>query len=90
MRIAYFDKIAKKVRKLALAQTISKKNLDKKLHILADVKKEVKKTKEFNKFFNKMIKCGVYFPPSAYETSFVSGSHADHEFDKTIKAMEKC
>jgi large subunit ribosomal protein L4 len=43
-------KINKKVRKIALAQTLSKKNLDKNLHILADVKKEVKKTKEFNKF----------------------------------------
>ena len=46
-------KINKKVRKLALAQTLSKKNLDKTLHILADVKKEVKKTKEFNKFLEK-------------------------------------
>ena len=43
-------KINKKVRKLAFAQTLSKKNSDKKLHILADVKKEIKKTKEFNKF----------------------------------------
>ena len=46
-------KINKKVRKLALAQTLSKKNSDKNLHILADVKKEVKKTKEFNKFLEK-------------------------------------
>ena len=46
-------KINKKVRKLALAQTLSKKNSDKALHILADVKKEVKKTKEFNKFLEK-------------------------------------
>ncbi len=46
-------KINKKVRKLALAQTLSKKNLDKKLFILADVKKEVKKTKEFYKFLEK-------------------------------------
>ena len=46
-------KINKKVRKLALAQTLSKKNLDKNLHILADVKKEIKKTKEFNKFLVK-------------------------------------
>jgi large subunit ribosomal protein L4 len=43
-------KINKKVRKLALAQTLSKKNMDKNLHILSDVKKEIKKTKEFNKF----------------------------------------
>jgi len=46
-------KINKKVRKLALAQTLSKKNSEKNLHILADVKKEVKKTKEFNKFLEK-------------------------------------
>ena len=46
-------KINKKIRKLALAQTLSKKNSDKNLHILADVKKEVKKTKEFNKFLVK-------------------------------------
>jgi large subunit ribosomal protein L4 len=43
-------KINKKVRKLALAQTLAKKNIDKQLHILSDVKKEVKKTKVFNKF----------------------------------------
>jgi len=46
-------KINKKVRKLALAQTLSKKNSDKNLYILADVKKEVKKTKEFNNFLQK-------------------------------------
>tara|TARA_Y100000389_G_scaffold158987_1_gene160611 strand:+ start:1047 stop:1682 length:636 start_codon:yes stop_codon:yes gene_type:complete len=46
-------KINKKVRKLALAQTLSKKNYDKNLHILADIKKEIKKTKEFNKFLEK-------------------------------------
>ena len=46
-------KINKKVRKLALAQTLSKKNLDKNLYILADVKKEIKKTKEFNNFLEK-------------------------------------
>ena len=44
-------KINKKVRKLALAQTLSKKNLDKNLHILADVKKEIKKQKNSINFF---------------------------------------
>ena len=43
-------KINKKVRKLALAQTLAKKNVDKQLYILSDIKKEVKKTKDFNKF----------------------------------------
>ena len=46
-------KINKKVKKIALAQTLSKKNSDKNLYILADVKKEIKKTKEFNKFLQK-------------------------------------
>ncbi len=46
-------KINKKVRKIALVQTLSKKNLDKNLFILSDVKKEIKKTKDFNKFLEK-------------------------------------
>ena len=46
-------KINKKLRKLAIAHSISKKNLEKKLHFLADVKNEIKKTKEFNKFLLK-------------------------------------
>ena len=48
-----YDVDNKKVRKIALAQSLSKKNLDKNLHILADVKKEIKKTKEFSKFLEK-------------------------------------
>ena len=46
-------KINKKVRKLALAQTLSKKNSDKNLFVLSDIKKEIKKTKEFNSFLEK-------------------------------------
>ena len=46
-------KINKKVRKLALAHTISKKNSDKNLFVLSDVKKEIKKTKQFNNFLKK-------------------------------------
>ena len=46
-------KINKKVRKIALAQTLSKKNKDKNLFILTDVKKEIKKTKQFNSFLEK-------------------------------------
>ena len=46
-------KINKKVRKLALAHTLSKKNSDKNLFILSDVKKEVRKTKDFYGFLKK-------------------------------------
>ena len=60
-------KINKKVRKLALAQTISKKHIDKNLHILADVKKELKKTKEFNDFLikNKLSNILVISDPAS-------------------------
>ena len=52
-KVYKIKKINKKVRKLALAQTLSKKHSDKNLYVLADVKKEIKKTKEFNKFLEK-------------------------------------
>tara|TARA_Y100001970_G_scaffold26973_1_gene32717 strand:+ start:7496 stop:8134 length:639 start_codon:yes stop_codon:yes gene_type:complete len=45
--------INKKIRKLALAQTISKKNINKELYIFEDVKKEINKTKIFNNFLLK-------------------------------------
>ena len=35
---------------MALAQTLAKKNADKQLHFLSDVKKEFNKTKNFSKF----------------------------------------
>tara|TARA_B100000959_G_C14955139_1_gene613374 strand:- start:1449 stop:2087 length:639 start_codon:yes stop_codon:yes gene_type:complete len=46
-------RINKKIRKLALAQTISKKNINKELYIFEDVKKQINKTKIFNNFLVK-------------------------------------
>jgi len=46
-------RINKKIRKIALAQTISKKNINKELHIFEDVKKKISKTKTFNNFLVK-------------------------------------
>tara|TARA_Y100000590_G_scaffold64371_1_gene69174 strand:+ start:8190 stop:8825 length:636 start_codon:yes stop_codon:yes gene_type:complete len=46
-------KINKKIRKIALAQSISKKNTNKELYIFQDIKKEIKKTKIFNSFLVK-------------------------------------
>jgi large subunit ribosomal protein L4 len=43
-------KINKKTKKLALSQILAKKNSDKNLFILNDVKAEIKKTKDFYKF----------------------------------------
>ena len=46
-------KINKKIRKIALAQTISKKKNNNELFLLDDIKKEIKKTKVFNSFLIK-------------------------------------
>ena len=46
-------KINRKIRKIALAQSISKKNTNKELYIFEDIKKEIKKTKIFNNFLIK-------------------------------------
>ena len=48
-------KIKRLIKKFenSLCTNIIKKNSDKNLYILADVKKEIKKTKEFNKFLEK-------------------------------------
>ena len=46
-------KINKKIRKIALAQTISKKRNNNELFIFDDVKNEIKKTKIFNSFLVK-------------------------------------
>ena len=46
-------KINKKITKIALAQTISKKRNNNELFIFDDVKKEIKKTKIFNSFLVK-------------------------------------
>ena len=46
-------KINRKIRKIALAQSISKKNMNKELYIFEDIKKEIKKTKIFNNFLMK-------------------------------------
>ena len=46
-------KINKKIRRIALAQTISKKKNNNELFLLDDVKKEIKKTKIFYTFLNK-------------------------------------
>ncbi len=52
-KVYKIKKINKKIRKAALAQSLSKKNIDKTLFIMADVKKEIKKTKDFYKFLTK-------------------------------------
>lgn len=43
----------------------------------------------FNKFFHLMLQEGIYLPPSAFETWFVSYSIQEEEIDKTIEATRR-
>lgn len=44
-------------------------------------------TSQFNSFFHHMLQHGVYLPPSAYETWFLSNALSDADIEKTLKAI---
>ncbi len=46
-------------------------------------------TKIYAKFFNEMLKSGIYLPPSQFESYFLSTAHKQNHFDKTIAAIKK-
>jgi glutamate-1-semialdehyde 2,1-aminomutase len=43
----------------------------------------------FGRFFHRMIKEGVYLPPSGFEAMFVSTAHGDAEIDATVEAARR-
>jgi glutamate-1-semialdehyde 2,1-aminomutase len=43
----------------------------------------------FNKFFHALLNRGVYLPPSAFETWFLSNALTKEDLDVTIKAVEE-
>ncbi len=43
----------------------------------------------FNKYFHHMLNEGIYLPPSAFETWFLSDALAYEDLDKTIEATQK-
>jgi glutamate-1-semialdehyde 2,1-aminomutase len=49
---------------------------------LNDVKKS--DTEKFTLFFNKLLKRGIYLPPSQYETAFVSAAHTEQDIASTF------
>ena len=46
-------------------------------------------TQAFNRFFHFMLGQGIYLPPSAFETWFVSDALSKNDIDKTIAATEQ-
>lgn len=45
--------------------------------------------KEFKIFFQKLLKMGVYAPPSRFEAYFISAAHTDNVLEDTLKAFKK-
>ncbi|MDP2176520.1 MAG: glutamate-1-semialdehyde 2,1-aminomutase [Bacteroidota bacterium] len=43
----------------------------------------------FNKFFHHMLNGGIYLPPSAYETWFISVALSDDDTQKTLEVVSK-
>jgi glutamate-1-semialdehyde 2,1-aminomutase len=44
---------------------------------------------KFNMFFDKMLKEGIFLPPSQFETNFISAAHTKEDIDKTLDAYRK-
>ncbi len=44
----------------------------------------------FAGFFRSLLDRGVYFPPSQFETMFLSTSHSDEDIDRTIRLAGEC
>ena len=44
-------------------------------------------TSHFSRFFRKMLERGIYWPPSQFETAFVSTAHSESDIDRTVEAI---
>ena len=47
-------------------------------------------TKAHAAFFHRMLKHGIYLPPSQFETCFVSAAHTEQDIDTFIAANAQC
>ena len=45
-------------------------------------------TEVFKRYFEQMIRQGIYIAPSAFEASFVSAAHGDEDIERTIAAVK--
>ena len=46
-------------------------------------------TDAFKPFFRDCLANGIYLPPSAYETCFISSAHGDGEISRTLEQIRK-
>lgn len=45
-------------------------------------------TKRYGAYFRQMLEAGIYVPPSQFEANFISTSHTEKDFNKTLKAFK--
>jgi glutamate-1-semialdehyde 2,1-aminomutase len=57
------------------------------VHNLDDAK--TSDTQRFGRFFHAMLTQGVYFPPSQFETAFLSTEHSEANIEATLRAAAK-
>ena len=43
----------------------------------------------YRQFFHHMLQQGIYFPPSAYESCFLSSAHGPDELEQTLQAADR-
>jgi len=46
-------------------------------------------TKRYGNYFRQMLQQGIYVPPSQFEANFISTTHKQTDFNKTLKAFKK-
>jgi len=47
-------------------------------------------TSAFRVFWEKMLKAGIFLPPSQFETNFISNAHSDREIEAISQAYKAC
>jgi glutamate-1-semialdehyde 2,1-aminomutase len=43
--------------------------------------------KKFAQFFHSCLEHGIYFPPSQFETAFISTAHSDEDIEQTVRGV---
>jgi len=43
--------------------------------------------KKFAQFFHSCLEHGIYFPPSQFETAFISTAHSDDDVEQTVRGV---
>jgi glutamate-1-semialdehyde 2,1-aminomutase len=46
-------------------------------------------TKKFAQFFHSCLERSIYFPPSQFETAFISTAHSDEDIEQTARAVRE-